>query len=140
MAVKKEIIARIKINARSMKLNISEILETAPALKSRASEEAEQARLKWLEGKEAIKRLEASFALSVKAAQNKITATELKYCVDNNNEIHKERLQVIILESQYRSKEIEANKYDDEFTSAKMLARLRISEMQSIEWGGKNGV
>ena len=44
---------------------------------------------------------------------------------------------MVLMEADYRKKEKEIEAIDDEFTSAKMLARLKISELGSIEWTGK---
>lgn len=116
-------------------MNINEVLDTNPSLKARKAEETEQARLKWLQAKEELKRLEAKTALIIKAEKPSIIATLLKFRVDEDESIHKGRIQLTILESEYRLKEIMVNFYDDEFTAAKVLARLKMSEMRTIEGG-----
>ncbi len=114
-------------------LNIEQVLSQNPGLKSYAASQAETARLDWLEAKEALKKQEAQFALQTKAMKPKITATEIKYIVDNHPDIHVGRLNLVRLESSYRVFENEVQFRDDEFTAAKVLARIKISEMKTIE-------
>jgi len=113
-------------------MDINEILKTTPASKYEACEQAEIIRKTWQEAKEELKRKEALHALTCKAQNLKLTIADLKYLIDKDDELYKLRLDIIVKESNYRKKETEINKYDDAFTGAKMLAKLKIAEMRNL--------
>jgi len=79
---------------------------------------------------------EAKFMLLRKAEGN-TKATELKILALSDEDLHQKRLNLVVMESNYRAKENEVKALDNELTSAKRLAQLKISEHQNIDWGGK---
>ncbi len=113
-------------------MEINKVLIETPSLKAIAGSEAEELRLAWQVALETYDNEEALFMLKEKAKNSDLKATELKVLVSSNDELFEKRLNNVKLESEYRKKELEINRLDDEFTSAKMLARLQIAEMGSF--------
>ena len=118
-------------------MDINKVLEEIPAKKARASQEAEDLRRDWQEAKEVYAHGEAQYVLRMKAENEVLKSTEIKYFVNEDQGLYEKRLELIIKEAIYRHKEKDIEALDDEFTSAKMLARLKISELGTIEWSGK---
>ena len=115
-------------------MDINKILNEIPSKKARATQEAEELRLIWQKEKEVYANKEAKFMLLKKLEEDIVKSTELKVLVQDDLDLHKNRLELIVMESKYRKKENEVEVFDDEFTSAKMMARLKISELGSIEF------
>ena len=115
-------------------MEIDRVLIETPSLKSRASEEAEELRYKWQLAKEAYNNFEARTVLVLKIEEPAVKASEIKFYVNDHKELHEARLKVVLAESNYRKKEVEVKALDDKFTSSKVLARLKMSEMQTIEY------
>ena len=113
-------------------MNIDMTLQEAPSIKATRAEEAENLRLEYARCKEALRHLEAMILLKTKATNPKMTAIELKATVDTNDEVYEARLECIKMESAYKVREIRVQSADDAFTSAKVQARLKISEMSSL--------
>lgn len=118
-------------------MDINRILEENPSRKARASQEAEDYRLEWQESKTDYDLWEAKQALIFKAEDESLTATAIKQKVLSDEVLYAKRLGLLMLESKYRRKEVEVKSLDDEITSAKMVAKLKMQEMQNLNWGGK---
>lgn len=116
-------------------MEIENILTTNSSLIARASEEAESLRLKWLHAKEKYQHEEALFVLQLKATKPDLKSTEIKYYVNNSPDLFDSRMNLIILESDYRKKEVEIKVLEEELRAAKMLARIKISEISNLEGG-----
>ena len=113
-------------------MDINRTLINTPTLKASAGQEAEELRLAWQVALETYDNEEALFMLKEKAKNSDLKATELKVLVSSNDVLFEKRLNNVKLESEYRKKELEINRLDDLFTSAKMLGRLQIAEMGSL--------
>ena len=112
-------------------MEINKILQQNPSLLARASEEAENLRLAWLKEKELLTRLIASASLQLKPQDLK--ATEIKHMVEDNDAIYKKKLEVLILESDYRKKETEIAHLKEELNAVKMLARIKMTEWETTQ-------
>ena len=122
-------------------MEIENILSTNPSLISRKAEEAEGLRLTWLSKKEQYNLNEAKFILTLKATKSDLKSTEMKYYINNDVNLYNNRMDLVIFESNYRKKEVEVKALEEELRAAKMLARIKISEMGNLEggikWAGK---
>lgn len=118
-------------------MNVHEVLEINPSLKASVGERIEERRLNWCISKEKLRREEAKLALQLKARNPELKATEINASVDSNDEIYMLRMDTIKEEAVYRGLQVDLKKLDDEFTSAKMLARVQISELGTLEGGFK---
>ena len=119
-------------------MDINQVLNESPALISRASVVAEKLRLKWQYEEEAYNNDEAKFMLRQKAEGIEKT-TELKVLVQDDERLYRQRLALVVMESAYRKKEIEVKSLDNEFTSAKMQARLEIAgKMSHIDFNERS--
>jgi len=114
-------------------MDINLTLEQSPSLKAKSAQEAEDLRLQWQQAKEAYNKEEAKRALFIKASNEKLTATQIKYQLLSDEKLYEDRLALTILESKYRKKEIETKQYDDLFTAAKSLARIKVAEMNTLD-------
>ena len=114
------------------KLTIDEALKTAHTHKARHAELAEDARKVWATAKEELRKLEAKTLLMIKAQDPEIKVGELKALVDNDKDVYNKRLELVCLESDYKKEEIQVEKWDDLYMSAKRLAQLRIEEMRGL--------
>ena len=115
-------------------MNINQVLEETPSLKARVTQEAEELRLYWQRDKDVYANIEAKKVMILKAENTNIKTTEIKYHINEDEALYQARLDLVVMESKYRKKEKEVEALDDTFTSAKMLARLKISELGSIEF------
>ena len=115
-------------------MDINKTLEETPSLKARVTQEAEDIRLEWQTCKEFYANDEAKRVMTWKAENPDMKTTEIKYHINENEDLYGNRLKLVTMESKYRKKEKEVEALDDTFTSAKMLARLKISELGSIEF------
>ena len=116
-------------------MDINNVLDTYPSLIARNSEEAEQLRLEWQQAKEVYEHKEAGFVLKMKAENSELKATEIKYFIASNDELYKERLNLVLLESTYRKKEVGMGSLEESLNAAKMLAKLKIAEMSAnLNW------
>jgi hypothetical protein len=113
-------------------MDINETLAKMPARKARAATEAENFRFEWQTAKEELRRLEAETILKVKAEYPDLTVQEQKAKADDDEKLYQKRLDVLVVESKYRKKEVESRTYDDMFTSAKRLAQIKIEEMKQL--------
>lgn len=113
---------------------ISDKLQELPASISKKGCEAEEARLEWkkLELEFDMIRAKEFFKLKLKNPSFKITELELE--CDENKEVYEARLKVILAEANYRKKEVERKGFDDEFTGLKVIARIHMAELSSIEY------
>ncbi len=68
---------------------------------------------------------------------NELFRVAVKNMVTADRKLHKLRLLLLTLESKYRRKEVDIKAFDDELNSAKMMARIKIQELNSIDWGAK---
>ena len=102
-----------------------------PSLKARATEESILLRKHYDYLKTKIRMVEAKKLLQFKAQYPEETNPEIKARVDRDLTLYKLRLRLIIQEGKYRKKEVQAEGYDDSFTSAKRLAQLRIAELNN---------
>ena len=118
-------------------MEIENILSTNPSLISRKAEEAEGLRLTWLSKKEQYNLNEAKFILTLKATKSDLKSTEMKYYINNDVNLYNNRMDLVIFESNYRKKEVEVKALEEELRAAKMLARIKISEMGNLEGGIK---
>ena len=114
-------------------MQIASDLAKMPAMKARALEEAQDLRQSYDNLKLEVKMLEARLLLQFKATYMNETNPEIKARVESEESLYKLRLELIIKEGEYKKKEIQANSFDDRFTSAKRLAQLEIA-------GFNNGV
>lgn len=113
-------------------MDINKVLEETPSLKASAGSEAEELREAWQVAKETYDNEEALFMLKKKAENHDLKSTDLKVIVSADEHLYQRRLELVGLEAEYRKKELEINLLDDMFTSAKMLGRLQIAEMGSL--------
>lgn len=114
--------------------HIDQVLQENPSKIARAAEEAEKLRLEWLTAEEEYKNYEAMFLLKEKAESERMTATELKLRGLANHDLYQKRLDNIVRESNYRSKEIEVKTLENEFNGCKMQARIKIAELSNIDF------
>jgi len=120
-------------------MDIHTVLNETSAKMSHVGQEAENLRLKWQTEKEAYERDEARQSLDFKARNIHKTATEIKHMVLNDIELYEKRLALIVLEAAYRRKLKEYEALEHELNSAKILSRIKMSELQNIEFGLKKG-
>lgn len=113
-------------------MEIETILQQNPAKIARASEKAESLRLDWQREKEQYQRDEAKFILSLKATKEDLKSTEMKYYINNDENLFNRRMILILSESNYRKKEVQVKVLEEELRAVKMLARLKISEIGSL--------
>ena len=113
-------------------MEINKVLIDTPSLKATAGQEAEELREAWQVAKETYENEEALFMLKKKAENHDLKTTDLKIIVSAEENLFIKRLNLVKLEAEYRKKELEINRLDDLFTSAKMLGRLQIAEMGSL--------
>lgn len=121
-------------------MEIQEILQNTPAILASKAEQAENLRLLWQQNKEAYDHKEASFVLTLKATNQELKSTEIKYYVNNDINLYNARLQLVLDESNYRKQELQIRALEEELRAAKMLARIRISEWESQIEGGNHGL
>ena len=113
-------------------MDINKTLTETPSLKATAGAQAEDLREAWQVAKETYENEEALFMLTKKAENHDLKSTDLKIIVSAEESLFVKRLTLVTLEAEYRKKELEINRLDDLFTSAKMLGRLQIAEMGSL--------
>lgn len=118
-------------------MDINQALNEIPAQIARVGQEAEDLRLEWQMGKETYDSVEAKMALLIKAGDPKKTATEIKYMVLDNTELYTKRLELLVKEGEYRKKLKEMEALEHELNSAKVLSRIKVAEMTSLEFGLK---
>ena len=116
-------------------------LEELPASIALKSEEVETAREAYERAQVELKALEAQTFLELKVQDPRANATILKNRVANTPEVFDKQLELVGIEAVYRKKEVERQKLDDEFTGCRVVARIKMTELTSIEWnkGGRNG-
>jgi len=110
-------------------------LEEIPALKSRIAQEAEDLRLKYEQKKEETSRQVAKMLLSYKIMFPDYKQNEIKAKLEDDNDLHQARLDLIMSESEWKRKEIRLQELDDKFTGIKVLARLSIQELATLNQG-----
>ena len=120
-------------------MDINQVLNDNPAKMARTGQEAEDARLKWQTEKEIYDREEAKMSLQFKAKNERKTATEIKCMVLNHTELYQKRLSIILLEADYRKKLKDIEALEHELNSAKILSRIKMSELNNIEFGLRGG-
>lgn len=113
-------------------MDINKTLEETPSLKASIAIDCENLREKWQTLKEQYNHEEAYYILTEKVKNHILKSTDLKIMAQEDNKLFAQRLEIVKAEANYRKKEIEVNHLDDEFTSAKMLGRLQIAEMGSL--------
>lgn len=118
-------------------MNINKALEEIPSLIARNAEEAEDLRFAWKKAEEELSLKEAKLALQLKAAEHDLTATAIKTMVNGDDDIHRQRLEVLVLESKYRRKECKIKALEEELNSCKMSARLQIAEITNLGFNQK---
>ena len=109
--------------------DLSNRLQELPSLIAREAEIVEKARLSYDISIADYDRLEAKTALLIKA-QNPITQSELKYRVCNDEEVYTANLETIKKESEYRRREIDLKKLNDEFISMRKISEIKIKELR----------
>ena len=114
-------------------MEIENILQTNPSKIARASSQAEDLRHKWQQSKENYNKAEAKFILTLKATKTDLKATEMKYYINNSDNLFENRMFLIGFESDYRKKECEVKALEEELRAVKMLARIKIQEMGNLE-------
>lgn len=120
-------------------MDINQVLNENPAKMARVGQEAEDARLKWQTEKEIYDREEAKMSLQFKAKNERKTATDIKCMVMNNDRLFNERKKLLVLEATYRFKLKDMEALEQELNSAKILSRIKMSELSNIEFGLKGG-
>jgi len=110
-------------------------LEEIPALKSRIAQEAEDLRLKYEQKKEETSRQVTKMLLSYKVMFPDYKQNEIKAKLEDDNDLHQARLDLIMSESEWKRKEIRLQELDDKFTGIKVLARLSIQELATLNQG-----
>ena len=113
-------------------MEIENILQTNPSLIGRAAEQAENIRHAWQLAKEVYNKNEAKFILTLKATKPDLKTTEMKYYINNDEELYKFRLKLVGNEAGYRKEEVKIKSLEEELRAAKMLARIKISEMGNL--------
>ena len=112
-------------------MDVTKTLDQAPGTMSRLSMEAEEQRLIYSRMKEEVKRTEARVYLSLKAENTNMTVKELEAKVTDNNEVYTSRLDLVEQESAYRKIECEFKAWEEALNAAKMLGKMRMSEMKT---------
>ena len=79
--------------------------------------------------------LKGKRALEIKATNPTLSATLLKYTVMQDLAVYRKQMEVIDTEVLYKKKEVERKELDDMLMSYKVIARIKISEMKSINGG-----
>lgn len=120
-------------------MDINQVLNETPAKMAHIGQEAENLRLNWQQEKEAYDRDEARLSLEFKARNQRKTATEIKCMVLNDTGLYEKRLALLVLEGTYRRKLKELEAMEHELNSAKILSRIKMSELNSIEFGIRKG-
>ena len=114
-------------------MDINQVMIENPAKIARKAEEAEEIRYHWQTAKEEYSNDEAKFVLTLKATKKDLKSTEIKYFINNDLVLFQRRLDLVRDESNYRKKEVEVTALEEELRAAKMLARIRISEITNLE-------
>jgi len=117
-------------------MDIHQILEHNPALIARKAEEAEDLRLKWQQEIINYEHREAGYVLKLKLEQE-VKATEIKYYVNDDENLFNARMNLNNLEANYRKKEAEIKGLEEELNSAKMKCRHEIAEMTNLGFNQK---
>jgi len=120
-------------------MNIDQVLNENPSKMARIGQEAEDLRLTWQTNKETYEREESSMSLQFKAKNERKTATEIKCMVLNHTDLYEKRLALIVLEAGYRRKLKDLDALEQELNSAKILSRIKMSELNNIEFGLRGG-
>ena len=117
-----------------------EIMEKAPAMIARLSEEYEDKRKEWTIAKEDLNVLEAKtlLVLSAKFPDDKVG--EIKAKVSSNEDIYKLRLEVIGLESEYRQLDVKVESWINAYISARKFATLAVQEINNLETTKRGGL
>jgi len=121
-------------------MDIESILSTNPSLIASHAGKAEEIRLEWQQAKEIYTHDEALFILKLKATMTNLKSTEMKYYINNDINLYNKRMNLIVKESSYRKEEVEVKSLEEELRAAKMLARMKISEMDNLEGSVNNGL
>ncbi len=114
-------------------LNIDKILNEAPALIAKSSEDALRAKTDYNTRTEDYKNNEARFRLKAKAENPELKDYELKAMVEADNSLSSQRMELICAESGYKRAEIDVLKWQEALNSAKVLARIKIAEMSNLD-------
>ena len=114
-------------------MEIQQALNELPDVKSRVSQEAEDARLEWQKAENDYDREEALFVAVLKTREPDLKTTEIKYYINKDDSLYQKRLDLRLLEASYRKKMVEVKDLEDKINSAKILARIRMSEMRTID-------
>jgi len=117
-------------------VDINKILNENPSLIARVSEEAEDKRVEWQRAKEIYANKEALYVMGLKANLDTLKATEVKYYINSNDELYTLRLELVVLESGYRKREVTFNGLKEQLNAAKVLARIQMTDKQTIDWAG----
>jgi len=118
-------------------MSMEQVLEAAPGKIAYKKVEYEKARYEYLKEKEGVKNSEAKAYLVIKATHEKATASEVNARVDSNEDVYKDRMELLKKEALMRKKQVEIESWVDAFTSARKLVSLQIAEMQNIDYGQK---
>jgi len=109
-----------------------EVLNEAPGMIARLSEEYETLRSVWLVGKEDLLQLEAKTLLILKAQHPDDKVGETKAKVDSNPDVYDERLRLIKLESDYRKKDVQVEAWKNAFAASRKIASIEIAQMENL--------
>lgn len=104
-------------------------LSDLPAEKARAAAEYETAYERLQDAKHRAKLVRARALLRLKALEGSLRKDELESRVETDVDVVQAAQESVRAESAARRLEIEVSRYDDLFTGAKMVARIRIAEM-----------
>jgi hypothetical protein len=110
-------------------------LERLPSRIARKGTETEEARALYDIVMAELDVLKGKRALEIKAKNPNLSATLLKYEVMQDIEIYKKQMDVIDKEVIYKKKEVERKELDDRLMSYKVIARIKMNEMKSINGG-----
>ena len=100
-------------------------LETLPSEILNYLNEAEDLREEWKLDCLLLSSSEAKKALLIKAEDPKLTATEIKWRVNADDDIYGLQMENIKREANYRRKEKEAESLQEKLNSLKVIARLQ---------------
>ena len=90
---------------------------------------AEALRLDWQNAKARMDKSYAKHWLDTKAREQYKHQADIKHTVEEL--VYEEKLNVILKESEYRIKESEAKELENQYNACKIIARLKIAEMNS---------
>jgi hypothetical protein len=113
-------------------MEIDKILKQAAGKIASIGQDAEESRFLWQEAKEQLKQMESKLYLETKAKNNGMTVNEVEAVINSDDGIYDQKMAVISHESEFRKLEVKLKSWEEALNSAKMIGRLKIAEMSSL--------